>query len=106
MVCRISAREAGAIVSCANGHLRYRGPRDPGANWRRTRIILASGGGGGKFGRGPVVQVFARELAETVASNLEAPQTVKTPKRLGTGVLALRAAFRWLRELFMRAKGR
>ena len=55
-----------------------------------------------QFGRGPVVQVFAREIAEAVGRNLEARlrgEAVPVAERLGTGRLALGVALHWLRGL-------
>jgi carbon-monoxide dehydrogenase small subunit len=59
-----------------------------------------------QFGRGPIVRVFAAELAATVARNLEArlrgeaaPADV-APMRAGS--LMLRVAWRWLRDLLSR----
>jgi carbon-monoxide dehydrogenase small subunit len=61
-----------------------------------------------QFGRGPIVQVFAREIAETVGRNLEARlrgEAVPVAERLGAGRLALRASLHWLRELRARILG-
>jgi carbon-monoxide dehydrogenase small subunit len=56
-----------------------------------------------QFGRGPVVQVFAAEIAEIVGRNLEATLTggklAAAPARLGAGRLALRLVWRWMRTL-------
>ena len=58
-----------------------------------------------QFGRGPVVRVFAAEVAATVARNLEArlrgEATPQAP-RLRAGGLMLRVIWRWLRELARR----
>src|SRR5262249_14217175 len=59
-----------------------------------------------QLGRGPIVRVFAAEIAETVARNLEARlrgQTVAPPKRLGGATLIWRALWRRLARLFSRA---
>jgi carbon-monoxide dehydrogenase small subunit len=57
-----------------------------------------------QFGRGPIVQLFARELAETTGRNLEARLSGGTPAavphRLGAGSLMLRTLWHWLRSLF------
>jgi len=61
-----------------------------------------------QFGRGPVVQVFAREIAESVGRNLEARlrgEAAPVAERLGTGRLALSAAFHWLGSLGARILG-
>ena len=58
-----------------------------------------------QFGRGPVVRVFAAEIAATVGRNLEARLRGKampeTP-RLRAGGLILRALWQWLRGLIRR----
>jgi len=70
-------------------------------------IAYALRGALAQFGRGPIVQVFARELAETTGRNLEArlrgkPSSAPPPQRLGAGALMLRAAWHWLRRLLSR----
>ena len=68
-------------------------------------VTYALRGSLAQFGRGPIVQVFAREIAETVGRNLEARlrgQAQPLARRLGTGRLALRAALHWLRDLLRR----
>jgi carbon-monoxide dehydrogenase small subunit len=55
-----------------------------------------------QFGRGPVVRVFAAEIAATVGRNLEARlrgEAVPETPRLRAGGLMLRALMRWLRRL-------
>jgi carbon-monoxide dehydrogenase small subunit len=71
-------------------------------------ISYALRGALAQFGRGPIVQVFARELAETTGRNLEARLRGETvtvpPERLTLGALMLRAFWRRLRALFVRRK--
>jgi carbon-monoxide dehydrogenase small subunit len=59
-----------------------------------------------QFSRGPVVRVFAAELAAMVAGNLEARlrgEAVQTgPAKMHAGSLASRVAWRWLRDLLSR----
>jgi aerobic carbon-monoxide dehydrogenase small subunit len=59
-----------------------------------------------QFGRGPVVRVFAAEIAAIVGRNLEArlrgEATPEAP-RLRAGSLMLRAVWQWLRGLMRRA---
>ncbi len=58
-----------------------------------------------QFGRGPVVRVFAAEIAATVGRNLEARlrgEAMPRAPRLHAGSLMLRAAWRWLRGLVRR----
>ena len=58
-----------------------------------------------QFGRGPVVQVFAAEIAAQVGRALEARlrgATPPTPTRLHAGTLMLRAFWRSLRRLVLR----
>ncbi|HXP73135.1 MAG TPA: 2Fe-2S iron-sulfur cluster-binding protein [Stellaceae bacterium] len=68
-------------------------------------IAYALRGALAQFGRGPIVQVFARELAEITGRNLEARLRGDTAaaapaERLTVGGLMLRALWRWLRGLF------
>jgi carbon-monoxide dehydrogenase small subunit len=58
-----------------------------------------------QFGRGPVVRVFAAEIATAVGRNLEARlrgETMPEAPRLRAGGLMLRALWRWLRGLIRR----
>jgi aerobic carbon-monoxide dehydrogenase small subunit len=58
-----------------------------------------------QFGRGPVVRVFAAEIAATVGRNLEARlrgEAVPEAPRLRAGGLIWRALWRWLRGLIQR----
>jgi aerobic carbon-monoxide dehydrogenase small subunit len=58
-----------------------------------------------QFGRGPVVRVFAAEIAAAVGRNLEARlrgQAMPEAPRLRAGGLMLRAMWRWLRGLIRR----
>jgi carbon-monoxide dehydrogenase small subunit len=56
-----------------------------------------------QFGRGPVVRVFAAEIAEMMGRNLEAALSgaapPSAPATLSTGRLFLRVVWRWLRTL-------
>ncbi|MGE5200693.1 MAG: 2Fe-2S iron-sulfur cluster-binding protein [Acidobacteriota bacterium] len=75
----------------------------PEASAIELTVTYALRGSLAQFGRGPIVQVFAREIADTVGRNLEARlcgRTEPVATRLGTGRLALRAALHWLRDLF------
>jgi carbon-monoxide dehydrogenase small subunit len=59
-----------------------------------------------QIGRGPIVRVFAAEIAETVGRNLEARlrgETVAAPHRLGGATLIWRAVWRRVARLFSRA---
>ncbi len=61
-----------------------------------------------QFGRGPVVQVFAAEIAAQVGRALEARlrgTTPASPARLHAGALMLRAIWRGLRRLVLRRDG-
>jgi carbon-monoxide dehydrogenase small subunit len=58
-----------------------------------------------QFGRGPVVRVFAAEIAAAVGRNLEARlrgEAMPEAPRLRAGGLMLRALMRWLRGLIRR----
>jgi carbon-monoxide dehydrogenase small subunit len=72
-------------------------------------IAYALRGALAQFGRGPIVQVFARELVETTGRNLEARLSGATatapPERLTLGGLMLRALWRRLRALFVKSEG-
>jgi aerobic carbon-monoxide dehydrogenase small subunit len=78
----------------------------PSASTIDLAIAYALRGPLAQFGRGPIVQVFARELAESTGRNLEARLRGETaaaqPERLGGGALMLRAMWRWLRGLLRR----
>jgi carbon-monoxide dehydrogenase small subunit len=78
----------------------------PAASAIELSIAYALRGTLAQFGRGPIVQVFARELAETTGRNLEArlrgEPTSAPPQRLGVVTLLLRAAWHRLRALFSR----
>jgi carbon-monoxide dehydrogenase small subunit len=69
-------------------------------------IAFALRGPLAQFGRGPIVQVFAREVAEITGRTLEARlrgDTSAAPSdRLTVGGLMFRAISRWLRRLFSR----
>ena len=76
----------------------------PGASAIELEIAYALRGPLAQMGRGPIVQVFARELADTTGRNLEARLRGETvtaaPERLGAGTLMLWALWHWLRGLF------
>lgn len=59
-----------------------------------------------QFGRGPIVRIFAAELAATVARNLEARLRGEEARAevvpMQAGSLILRVAWRWLRDLLSR----
>jgi carbon-monoxide dehydrogenase small subunit len=58
-----------------------------------------------QFGRGPVVRVFAAEIAAAVGRNLEARlrgEVMAETSHLRAGSLMWRAAWRWLRGLLRR----
>ena len=58
-----------------------------------------------QFGRGPVVRVFAAEIADAVGRNLEARlrgEAMPAAPRLRAGGLMWRALWRWLRGLIQR----
>jgi carbon-monoxide dehydrogenase small subunit len=78
----------------------------PTASTIELAIAYALRGPLAQFGRGPIVHVFARELAETTARNLQArlrgESAAATPERLTMGGLMFRAVWRWLRDLFVR----
>jgi aerobic carbon-monoxide dehydrogenase small subunit len=78
----------------------------PSASVIALTVAYALRGPLAQFGRGPIVQVFARELAETTGRNLEARlrgEGILPAARLGGGALIVRAAWRWVRDLFSRA---
>ena len=77
-----------------------------GASAIELGITYALRGALAQFGRGPIVQVFARELAETTGRNLEARlrgETSSAAPQLTMGIFMLRAAWRWIRGLFSRS---
>ena len=78
----------------------------PGVSAIELEIAYALRGALAQFGRGPIVQVFARELADTTGRNLEArlrgDVTTTAPQRLGVVGLMLRATWHRLRALFSR----
>ena len=74
----------------------------PAASAIELSIAYALRGALAQFGRGPIVQVFARELAETTGRTLEVRlrgETAAAAQRLGAGSFMLRALWRWLVEL-------
>jgi carbon monoxide dehydrogenase subunit G len=77
-----------------------------GASAIELEIAYALRGTLAQFGRGPIVEVFARELAETTGRTLEArlrgETAIAPPERLGIVALMLRAAWHRLRALFSR----
>ncbi len=92
-----------------SGEATFRVTEDgPGASAIELSIAYALRGALAQFGRGPIVQVFARELAETTGRNLEArlrgETTTVPPERLGAGALMLRAFWHWLRSVFRRSR--
>jgi len=78
----------------------------PAASTIELSISYALRGPLAQFGRGPIVQLFARDLAATTARNLEArlrgESVTVTPARLGAGALLMRAVWQWLRSLLNR----
>ncbi len=77
-----------------------------GASVIQLEIAYALRGALAQMGRGPIVQVFARELAETTGRNLEARLRGQTgeaaPQTLGVFGLVLRALWHRLLALFSR----
>jgi aerobic carbon-monoxide dehydrogenase small subunit len=69
-------------------------------------ITYALRGALAQVGRGPIVRVFATEIAETVGRNLEArlrgEAVSAPPRRLGAGTLIMRAIWRRLAGLLSR----
>jgi carbon-monoxide dehydrogenase small subunit len=97
----------GATGTRLTGEATFRVTEDgPAASVIELGIAYALRGPLAQFGRGPIVQVFARELAETTGRTLEArlrgDTTAAPPERLTVGGLMLRAFSRWLRGLFSR----
>jgi carbon-monoxide dehydrogenase small subunit len=77
----------------------------PQASTITLDIAYALRGPLAQFGRGPVVRVFAAEIAATVGRNLEARlrgEAMPEAPRLRAGRLMLRALWRWLRGSFRR----
>jgi aerobic carbon-monoxide dehydrogenase small subunit len=77
----------------------------PHASTITLNIAYALRGPLAQFGRGPVVRVFAAEIAAAVGRNLEARlrgEAVPEAPRLRAGGLMLRAMWRWLRGLLRR----
>jgi len=74
----------------------------PQASMITLDIAYALRGPLAQFGRGPVVRVFAAEIAAAVGRNLEARlrgEAMPAAPRLHAGSLMLRALWRWLRAL-------
>jgi carbon-monoxide dehydrogenase small subunit len=77
----------------------------PQASTITLDIAYALRGSLAQFGRGPVVRVFASEIAATVGRNLEARlrgEAMPQAPRLRAGGLMLRAIWSWLRGLIRR----
>ena len=78
----------------------------PATSVIELEISYALRGALAQMGRGAIVQVFARELAETTGRNLEARlsgrSSTPTPQRLGVLSLVLRVIWQQLRGLFSR----
>jgi carbon-monoxide dehydrogenase small subunit len=77
----------------------------PQASTITLDIAYALRGPLAQFGRGPVVRVFASEIAATVGRNLEARlrgEAMPEAPRLRAGGLMLRALWHWLRALMRR----
>ena len=78
----------------------------PQASTITLDIAYALRGPLAQFGRGPVVRVFAAEIAAAVGRNLEAKvrgeAMPQTPPRLRAGGLMWRALRRWLGALLFR----
>ncbi|MBV8825611.1 MAG: SRPBCC family protein [Bradyrhizobiaceae bacterium] len=74
----------------------------PQASTITLDIVYALRGPLAQFGRGPVVRVFAAEIADAVGRNLEARlrgEAIPEAPRLRAGSLIWRALWRWLRGL-------
>ena len=96
-----------ATATRLSGEATFRVIEDgPAVSAIELEIAYALRGALAQFGRGPIVQVFARELAETTGRNLEArlrgESTTDSPQRLGIAALMLRALWHRLRALFSR----
>ena len=77
----------------------------PQASTITLDIAYALRGPLAQFGRGPIVRVFASEIAATVGRNLEARlrgEAMPEVPRLRAGGLMLRALWHWLRGLIRR----
>jgi carbon-monoxide dehydrogenase small subunit len=77
----------------------------PQASTITLDIAYALRGPLAQFGRGPVVRVFAAEIAAAVGRNLEARlrgEVMPQPPRLRAGGLILRALWQWLRGVVRR----
>jgi carbon-monoxide dehydrogenase small subunit len=77
----------------------------PQASTITLEIAYALRGPLAQFGRGPVVRVFAAEIAAAVGRNLEARlrgEALPETPRLRAGGMMLRALWRWLRGLIRR----
>jgi carbon-monoxide dehydrogenase small subunit len=90
-----------------SGEATFRVTEDgPNASAIELEIAYALRGALAQFGRGPIVQVFARELAETTGRNLEArlrgEKADAAPQTLGVFSLMLRAAWHRLRRVLSR----
>jgi aerobic carbon-monoxide dehydrogenase small subunit len=88
-----------------NGEAGFRIIEDgPGASAIELEIAYALRGALAQMGRGAIVQVFARELAETTGRNLETRlsgrSSAAAPQRLGIVSLVLRVIWQQLRGLF------
>ncbi len=77
-----------------------------GSSAIELEIAYALRGALAQMGRGPIVQLFAREVAETTGRNLEARLSGRSstvaPRRLGVFSLVLRVVWQQLRALFRR----
>ncbi len=91
----------GATGTRLSGEATFRVTEEgPAASAIELSIAYALRGALAQFGRGPIVQVFARELAETTGRTLEArlrgeTATAAAAERLTLGALMLRALWRW-----------
>jgi carbon-monoxide dehydrogenase small subunit len=83
--------------------------KNPGASEIVIDVTYALKGPLAQFGRGPVVRVFAAELAAMVARNLEARlrgEEVSNGNAMQAGGLIWRVAWQWLRDLLPRSNVR
>ena len=82
----------------------------PAASTLVIDVTYALKGPLAQLGRGPIVRVFAAELAAMVARNLEArlrgEQAPDVGAPMQAGGLISRVAWRWLRDLLSRFHGR
>ena len=78
----------------------------PAASTLVIDVTYALKGPLAQFGRGPIIRVFAAELAAMVARNLEArlrgEQVPAAGAAMQAGGLISRVAWRWLRDLLSR----